>query len=118
MPRPDHSRISWWSGKLKDSKGPHQLQIGLRRLRSLFSVFTFVLESPEMGRLNEEAGWVGQKVGRLPDLGVLTYEIVRREAIPHPEEAGFATCADSLSPQAGKLHQTLAKLPAGAGIPY
>ena len=87
--------------KLDDPEGPHQLRIGLRRLRSAFSVFSPVLESPEMARLNEEARWLGQEVGRLRDLDVVANDIVRREAGAHPDEPGLPALADALSRQAG-----------------
>ena len=72
--------------KLDDPEGPHQLRIGLRRLRSAFSVYAPVLQSPEMVRLNEEARSLGQEVGRLRDLDVVACEIVRREAEAFPDE--------------------------------
>src|SRR5262245_26174563 len=37
--------------KLDDPEGPHQLRVGLRRLRSAFSLFSLVLQSPELARL-------------------------------------------------------------------
>ena len=46
--------------ELADPEGPHQLRVGLRRLRSASSVFSQVLQSPEISRLNEEARWLGQ----------------------------------------------------------
>jgi inorganic triphosphatase YgiF len=66
--------------QLEVADGPHQLRIGLRRLRSLFSVFSPVLECPEMCRLSAEARWLGQEVGRLRDLDVVANEMVRPEA--------------------------------------
>ena len=70
-------------------KESHQLRIGLRRLRSLFSVTGPVLTSPEMTRLNDEARWLGQEVGRLRDLDVATNDIVRREAEIHRTNPAF-----------------------------
>src|SRR5262245_49708177 len=48
---------------LDDPEGPHQLRVALRRLRSAFSLFAPVLQSPELTRLNHEARWIGQGVG-------------------------------------------------------
>src|SRR5262245_66516897 len=48
---------------LADPEGPHQLRIGLRRLRSAFAALSSVLKSLEMERLGEEARWLGQQVG-------------------------------------------------------
>ena len=102
--------------KLDDPEGPHQLRIGLRRLRSAFSVYAPVLQSPEMTRLNEEARWLGQEVGRLRDLDVVANDIVRREAETHPDEPGLSALADALSRQAGELRDHLRKLLAEARV--
>ncbi|CAN7302386.1 CHAD domain-containing protein [Mesorhizobium sp. LjNodule214] len=100
--------------KLDDPEGPHQLRIGLRRLRSAFSVCASVLKCPEMTRLNMEARWLGQEVGRLRDLDVVANNIVRREAEAHADEPGLPPLADALSRQAGGLRDHLRKLLPGA----
>lgn len=100
--------------KLDDPEGPHQLRIGLRRLRSVFCAYAPVLESPEMARLNDEARWLGQGVGKLRDLDVVTNEIVQREAGAHPDEPGLAALSGMLSRQATEVRQHLRKLLAGA----
>lgn len=102
--------------KLEDSEGPHQLRIGLRRLRSVFSVYAPVLESPEMTRLNDEARWIGQEVGRLRDIDVVTNDIVQREAGTHPDEPGLAALSGMLSRQATQVRQRLRELLAGARV--
>ena len=56
--------------QLDDPEGPHQLRVGLRRLRSALSVFSPVLQSAELQRLSDEARWLGEEVGRLRDLDV------------------------------------------------
>lgn len=81
---------------IDDPEGPHQLRVGLRRLRSAFTTFGPALRSVETERLNAEARWFGQEVGRLRDLDVLALDIVAREASAHPEEPGFAAIADAL----------------------
>ena len=63
-----------------------------------------------MTRLNEEARWLGQEVGRLRDLDVVANDIVRREAEAHPDEPGLPALADALSRQAGGLRDHLRKL--------
>ena len=88
-----------------DPEGPHQLRVGLRRLRSAFSILTPALSSAEAVRLNAEARWLGQEVGRLRDLDVLAGEIVGREAGAHPEEPGLAAV--------GEVLQRIAKLARG-----
>jgi inorganic triphosphatase YgiF len=95
---------------LDDPEGPHQLRIGLRRLRSALSVFAPALTSPEMARLGDEAKWLGQEVGRLRDLDVLADDIVRSEAQAHADEPSLSTLADALGKQAAKLRGHLRKL--------
>jgi triphosphatase len=100
--------------RLDDPEGPHQLRIGLRRLRSAFSVFSAVLASPEIGRLQEEARSVGQEVGRLRDLDVVTNDIVKREADAHAEETGLSALAPALGGRAAELRDQVRRRLAGA----
>ncbi|BCH26184.1 CYTH and CHAD domain-containing protein [Mesorhizobium sp. L-8-3] len=86
--------------ELDDPEGPHQLRVGLRRLRSAFSVFSPALQGAEMARLSDEARWLGQQVGRLRDLDVVADEIVGREASTHPDEAGLSGLAEELRREA------------------
>jgi inorganic triphosphatase YgiF len=92
---------------LDDLEGPHQLRIGLRRLRSAFSIFSPVLACPEMERLNAETRWLGQEVGRLRDFEVVLNDIVLREARAHPDEGAIAALADGLAPHLAELRQSL-----------
>ena len=96
--------------ELDDPEGPHQLRVGLRRLRSVFAVYRQVLDSPEMRRLGEEARWIGQEVGSLRDLDVVGQDIVRREAGSHLDETGLVDLADRLAVQAGERRLRLRKL--------
>ncbi|MFI0846136.1 CHAD domain-containing protein [Mesorhizobium sp. IMUNJ 23232] len=96
--------------ELDDPEGPHQLRVGLRRLRSVFAVYRQVLDSPEMRRLGEEARWLGQEVGGLRDLDVVGQDIVRREAGSHLDETGLTDLADRLAVQAGERRLRLRKL--------
>lgn len=100
--------------KLDDPEGPHQLRVGLRRLRSAFSIFSSVLKSPEMTTLNEEARWLGQEVGRLRDFDVVTNDVARREAETHPQEPGLSAVTDALQRKAAKVRLHLRKLLVGA----
>ena len=102
--------------QLDDPEGPHQLRIGLRRLRSVFSVFAPVLRSPETACLNDEARWLGQEVGRLRDLDVVANDIVQREAVAHPDEAGLSALSHALSRQAAALREPVRKLLAEARV--
>ncbi|GLS29264.1 Inorganic triphosphatase YgiF, contains CYTH and CHAD domains [Mesorhizobium albiziae] len=96
--------------KLDDPEGPHQLRIGLRRLRSVFSVYAPVLKSPEMARLKDEARWLGQEVGSLRDLDVVANDIVQREAKIHQDETGLTALSYALSRQAKEVRERLREL--------
>src|SRR5262245_41785113 len=95
--------------KLDDIEGPHQLRVGLRRLRSVFSVYKAVLESPRMARLNGEAKWLGQEVGHLRDLDVVANDIVGREAQLHSDEPGLAALASALARKADQRRDQIRK---------
>ncbi|TJW15591.1 MAG: CHAD domain-containing protein [Mesorhizobium sp.] len=95
--------------KVDEAEGPHQLRIGLRRLRSAFSVFS-LLQSPEMERLNGEARWLGQEVGHLRDLDVVANDIVGRDAKSHPDEPGLAALSEALPRRTTELRDHLRKL--------
>jgi triphosphatase len=80
----------------EDPEGPHQLRIGLRRLRSALSIFGPALRSAETARLKAEARWLGGEVGSLRDLDVLANDILAREARAYPEERGLAAIGEAL----------------------
>src|SRR5262249_13450572 len=102
--------------QLDDPEGPHQLRVALRRLRSAFSLFSSVLQSPELTRLSQEARWLGQEVGRLRDLDVVTHDVVRREADTHSEEPDLGALADALVQEASERRQHLRECLAGARV--
>jgi triphosphatase len=58
------------------SEGPHQLRIGMRRLRTAFAVFGESLGKDRLAPLSDVARDLGQAVGRLRDLDVLIEEVV------------------------------------------
>lgn len=95
---------------LNEPEGPHQLRVGLRRLRSAFSVFLPVLGSPEMSRLREEARWLSKEVGKLRDLDVVVNDVVWKEAQLHPEEPSLSALGDRLMQQATELRHGLCRL--------
>jgi triphosphatase len=96
--------------KMDDPEAPHQLRVGLRRLRSAFSVFSSVLESPEMQKLKSGARWLGQEVGRLRDFDVGIDDIVRREAEAYHQESCLSSIAEALRSEALQLREDLRKL--------
>src|SRR5262249_6736871 len=88
----------------------HQLRIGLRRLRTAFAALRTALESSEMTRLGAEARWLGQQIGRLRDIEVVTQEMVPREAEAYPEERGFPALADKLRHEVTKRRKDLRRV--------
>lgn len=96
--------------QMDDPEGPHQLRVGLRRLRSALSVYRPVLQSPDMERLNAEARWLGQEVGSLRDLDVVANEKLRREAETHPGEPALAALAETVTQQAAEQRERLRQL--------
>lgn len=99
-----------------DPEGPHQLRVGLRRLRSAFLVFSSAIASPEVDRLGAEAKWLGQEVGALRNLDVARTDILEPEAAAHPDEVGFATLARSLVDSASEARQEVRKTLGGARV--
>lgn len=61
-------------------EGPHQLRIGLRRLRTALRVFGPSLGETGMARLEDAAQRMGQDVGHLRDADVLIGEVVAHAA--------------------------------------
>jgi len=95
-----------------DTEGPHQLRVGLRRLRSAAGPFAAAIGGTEFDRLMREAQWLGHEVGALRDLDVVLAELVVPEIAATPEEPGLATLADALTARAAvcrtELRATLA----------
>ncbi len=93
--------------KLDDPEGPHQLRVGLRRLRSVFAVFTTIVGGAEMDRLNVEARWLGREVSRLRDLDAIANDVVLKQAEAHPDESGLPCLADALCSEAAGVREQL-----------
>jgi inorganic triphosphatase YgiF len=96
--------------QLDDPEGPHQLRVGLRRLRSAFAIFSPAFESSELTRLGEEARWLGREVGKLRDIEVVTNEVVRREAQAHSQQTGFSTLQTILDGEIAERREHLRQL--------
>ena len=89
----------------KDPAGPHQLRVGLRRLRSAFVLFCEQINKPEMKRLNEEAKWLGQEIGALRDRDVTALDIVRPMQQSCPDEPSFAALSSLLAAERAKTRK-------------
>lgn len=97
-----------------DPKAPHQIRVGLRRLRSAFAVFREALGSPELNRLELEARWLGHEVGALRDLDVAIMDIIDPEQAAHPDEPSFAALRDVVVKKAALTRKSVRETLAGA----
>lgn len=79
---------------LEDDEGPHQLRIGLRRLRSAMAMFAKLLDTPEMTHLKAEAKWLGQMVGKQRDLDVAVVDLLKPATATDPHNSGLAELCD------------------------
>lgn len=102
--------------QLDDPEGPHQLRVGLRRLRSALSLFGSALASPGSDAIGAEARWLGQEVGVLRDLDVAVNDMLRPEAEANPSESGLAALADGFARRTGTQRQKLRGLVAGRRV--
>ncbi|MBK0397639.1 CHAD domain-containing protein [Limibaculum sp. M0105] len=84
-----------------DPEGPHQLRIGLRRLRSALKLWRGPLGGGWLADLEGEARWLGAEVGRLRDLDVTLHDLVAPAARAAPDEPGFAPLAAAVEARAG-----------------
>lgn len=99
-----------------DPEGPHQLRVGLRRLRAACAVFRPAAGREAFAPLEAEARWLGQEVGRLRDADVVLHDIVGPEAAQHPEDTGFATLVEALRDAAAAEHARLRETLKGARV--
>lgn len=83
-------------GQGDDPEGPHQLRVGLRRLRAAFAVFRPAIGRAPLDPLNEQARWLGQEVGRLRDLDVVREDVILPEMQSQPNDKGFAALLGAL----------------------
>lgn len=77
-------------------EGPHQLRVGLRRLRTAFLIFGPSLGKASMAALSGRARELGQVVGALRDADVLIDEVVAHTAGPGLDAAAAEALAAAL----------------------
>jgi triphosphatase len=80
-------------------EGPHQLRVGLRRLRTAFSVFGPSLGTDAFTSLGATARRLGQIVGALRDLDVLVEEVVAGQAELGLDAAALEALTAALEPR-------------------
>ncbi|MFP1631174.1 CHAD domain-containing protein [Zhengella sp. ZM62] len=86
-----------------DPEGPHQLRIGLRRLRSALSIFGKVVDGEAREVLASEAKWLGREAGKVRDVDVILSEMVEPLARARPDDEGAAALAQSVQASASGL---------------
>lgn len=85
----------------EDPEGPHQLRVGLRRLRSAFRLFRPILNPGTAAQLDNMARTIAGEAGALRDLDVLIDEIVQPLAAKAPPSLSFDALLDTLNTARG-----------------
>ncbi len=97
-----------------DPEGPHQLRVGLRRLRSALSACRAALGEAERAALAGMAREIGAKVGALRDLDVLADEGLTEAENHGAGEPGFLRLRSALENQRGVVRADVQRWLAGA----
>ena len=97
-------------------EAPHQLRIGLRRLRSVLGAFRPAIGCAEADRLNGLARELGATVGALRDLDVLADDILGPAAGATPGEPGFAGLAEKVAERRDATRRQVRDTLAGADV--
>ncbi len=85
-----------------DPEGPHQMRVGLRRLRTALSLFEPALGKATTRNLSDAARKLGREVGELRDLEVVLHETVGPARDAAPDDPALAAIADGLTEAIGK----------------
>lgn len=109
-----HNRIV--TLELDDPEGPHQLRVGLRRLRSAINVFSALTDREELARFNDGARALAVEVGKLRDLDVLGEEIVAPPQAVMPAHVEAAPLLRSIEKQRSATRKKVRSLLAGAEV--
>ncbi len=93
----------------EEPEGPHQLRVGLRRMRTALALFRPAIGGPEATRLAAEARWLGREVGALRDLDVVLAALsLPRHGLPDGPGDGAATLLAALEHRRGQARQRVA----------
>jgi triphosphatase len=79
-----------------DPKAPHQLRIGLRRLRSVLRALRPLVDSPSLRKFDDVASDLARQIGKLRDADVLIGAIYAPVEKIAPEKQGFAQLHEAL----------------------
>ncbi|GAC1406586.1 MAG: inorganic triphosphatase [Burkholderiaceae bacterium] len=89
-----------------DVESLHQMRVGLRRLRSAFTLFRTVLQSPL--ELQQEIDWLGRQLGAPRDWDVLAGSTLPAVTQTQPHENRIATVMLAALGRAHELHEAAA----------
>ncbi len=93
-----------------DAEGPHQLRIGLRRLRSLFMAFGSVTDQARLRLIEADARWLFSAAGELRDIEAVIADVIRPLADANPDEIGFDALISALEREAASRRAKLRAL--------
>lgn len=102
-------------------EGPHQLRVGLRRLRTAFSIFGPTLGEAAVAPLSTAARDLGRLVGALRDLDVLIDEVVGGPAsagLDQPARAALVAALDARREAARAEVRAALAGPQGTGFAF
>lgn len=94
----------------KHSEGPHQLRIGLRRLRSGIKAMRPTIDTSELRDLSAQARELGQLIAELRDADVLQEDIVSCVVASGSIQAGLDRLQDQLSRHRARTRRRIVKL--------
>jgi inorganic triphosphatase YgiF len=78
----------------RDPEGVHQMRVGLRRLRSAFSVFGRLFDPAQRTGLSGEAKTIVSSLGPARDWDVFLSELLAPVSAARPDDAGLARLAE------------------------
>lgn len=84
-----------------DPEGPHQMRVGLRRLRTALGLFEPAIGGPATRSLSDAARRLGREVGTLRDLEVVLHETVDPARAADPDDQALAKIAACLTDAIG-----------------
>lgn len=88
----------------------HQMRVGLRRLRSAFSLFGDLVDDALGARIRTELKEVTEPLGRARNLDVFLATILPAERERHPDEVGLLGLERQLEDERAKAYQDIAAL--------
>lgn len=92
-----------------DAEALHQLRVGVRRLRSAFSIYGGYIEDPAFAALKDELKRLSEPFGRARDLDVFLDEVFPEEIALRPDEPGLLNLEKKLEARRPALRRAILK---------